>query len=172
MSITANDGGTLRKLSAITVNDSGTLRILKSISVNDSGVLRSIHAKAIFPDAQSGSFAYKTSSTAQNMQALGNAFKITGATTVTVNLSNIKYGSGSGKHIQLSVFNSQTDEVFTEMELSKGLSGATKESYGSATATITTSGNYVIKALLFSVTGSQSGVSFYDGSCDYTITFS
>ena len=58
------------------------------------------------------------------------------------------------------------------MELSKGLSGATKENYGSATATVSKAGNYIIEALLFSVTGSQSGVSFYNGSCDYTITFS
>lgn len=169
MSITINDGGALRKLSAITVNDSGTLRTLKSISVNDGGVLRSIHAKAIFPDAQSGSFAYKTSSTTQTMQALGNAFEITGTTTVTVNLSNIKYGSGSGKQIQLSVFNVQTNE-FTKMELSNELKGL--ETYGSATATISASGNYIVKAILFSVSGSQSGVSYYNGSCDYTITFS
>lgn len=172
MSIPANDGGTLRKLSAITANDSGTLRVLKSISVNDGGVLRSIYSKAIFPDAQSGHFSYSTSSSAVTMQALGNAFKITGTTTVTVNLSNIKYGSGSTKHIQLSVFNAQTDEEFTVMELSNGLKGASPEAYGSATATITASGNYIVKAILFSVSGSQSGVSYYNGSCDYTITFS
>ena len=44
--------------------------------------------------------------------------------------------------------------------------------YNGKTATVSKAGNYIIEAILFSVTGSQSGVSFYNGSCDYTITFS
>ena len=172
MSITVNDNGTLRKLATVSANDGGALRVLKSISANDGGVLRSIYAKAAFPDAQSGSFTYRTTSgTSQNPQTFGNAFNITGTTTITVNLSNIKYGDGNTKQCQFWVYRNDysTGDNRTEMELSKGLPG---ENYGSATATVSKAGNYVIKALLFSVTGSQSGVSFYDGSCDYTITFS
>lgn len=94
--------------------------------------------------------------------------------TISVNLSNIKYGNGNSRQCRFWVYRNSysTGDNSTEMELSKELSGASKENYGSATATLSTAGNYVIKALLFSVTGSQSGVSFYDGSCDYTITFS
>ena len=173
MSITVNDNGTLRKLATVMANDGGALRVLKSISANDGGVLRSIYAKAAFPDAQSGSFTYRTTSgTSQNPQTFGNAFNITGETTITVNLSNIKYGNGNSKQCQFRVYDNSSGNSLTDMELSKELSGASKENYGSATATLSTAGNYVIKALLFSVTGSQSGVSFYDGSCDYTITFS
>jgi hypothetical protein len=170
MSITVNDNGTLRKLATVSANDGGALRVLKSISANDGGVLRSIYAKAAFPDAQSGSFTYRTTSgTSQNPQTFGNAFNITGETTITVNLSNIKYGNGNSKQCQFRVYDNSSGNSLTDMELSKGLPG---ENYGSATATVSKAGNYVIKALLFSVTGSQSGVSFYDGSCDYTITFS
>lgn len=170
MSITVNDNGTLRKLATVMANDGGALRVLKSISANDGGVLRSIYAKAAFPDAQSGSFTYRTTSgTSQNPQTFGNAFNITGETTITVNLSNIKYGNGNSKQCQFRVYDNSSGNSLTDMELSKGLPG---ENYGSATATVSKAGNYVIKALLFSVTGSQSGVSFYDGSCDYTITFS
>lgn len=173
MSITVNDNGTLRKLATVTANDGGALRVLKSISANDGGVLRNIYAKAAFPDAQSGSFTYMTTSgTSQKPQTFGNAFNITGETTITVNLSNIKYGYGNAKQCQFRIYDNSTGNSSTEMELSKGLGGATKENYGSATATVSKAGNYIIKALLFSVTGSQSGVSFYDGSCDYTITFS
>lgn len=175
MSITVNDNGTLRKLATVSANDGGALRVLKSISANDGGVLRNIYAKASLPDAQSGRFTYRTTSgTSQNPQTFGNAFNITGTTTITVNLSNIKYGDGGTKLCQFWVYrnDNSTGDNRTEMELSKGLSGATKENYGSATATVSKAGNYIIKALLFSVTGSQSGVSFYDGSCDYTITFS
>ena len=170
MSITVNDNGTLRKLATVSANDGGALRVLKSISANDGGVLRNIYAKAAFPDAQSGSFTYRTTSgTSQNPQTFGNAFNITGETTITVNLSNIKYGNGNSKQCQFRVYDNSSGNSLTDMELSKGLPG---ENYGSATATVSKAGNYVIKALLFSVTGSQSGVSFYDGSCDYTITFS
>ena len=179
MSITVNDNGTLRKLATVSANDGGALRVLKSISANDGGVLRNIYAKAAFPDAQSGSFTYRTTSGTsqnpqQNPQTFGNAFNITGETTITVNLSNIKYGNGGTKVCQFWVYRNSysTGDNSTEMELSKELSGASKENYGSASATLSTAGNYVIKALLFSVTGSQSGVSFYDGSCDYPITFS
>lgn len=176
MSITVNDNGTLRKLATVSANDGGALRVLKSISANDGGVLRSIYVKAAFPDAQSGKFTYITASgtSIQNPQTFGNAFNITGETTITVNLSNIKYGNGNSRQCQFWVYRNSysTGDNSTEMELSKELSGASKENYGSATATLSTAGNYVIKALLFSVTGSQSGVSFYDGSCDYTITFS
>ena len=103
-----------------------------------------------------------------------NYLNITGTTTITVNLSNIKYGDGNTKQCQFWVYRNDysTGDNRTEMELSKGLSGATKENYGSATATVSKAGNYIIEAILFSVTGSQSGVSFYNGSCDYTITFS
>ena len=174
MSITVNDNGTLRKLATVSANDGGALRVLKSISANDGGVLRSIYAKAAFPDVQSGKFTYITSSGSsniQNPQAFGNAFNITGTTTITVNLSNIKYGDGNSKICQFQIYRNgdSTGDNRTEMELSKGLPG---ENYGSATATVSKAGNYIIKALLFSVTGSQSGVSFYNGSCDYTITFS
>lgn len=175
MSITVNDNGTLRKLATVSANDGGALRVLKSISANDGGVLRNIYTKASLPDAQSGSFTYRTTSgTSQNPQTFGNTFNITGETTITVNLSNIKYGNGNSRQCRFWVYRNSysTGDNSTEMELSKELSGASKENYGSATATLSTAGNYVIKALLFSVTGSQSGVSFYDGSCDYTITFS
>lgn len=173
MSITVNDNGTLRKLATVSANDGGALRVLKSISANDGGVLRNIYAKASLPDAQSGRFTYMTTSgTSQKPQTFGNAFNITGETTITVNLSNIKYGYGNTKQCQFWIYDNSTGNGLTDMELSKGLSGATKENYGSATATVSKAGNYIIKALLFSVTGSQSGVSFYDGSCDYTITFS
>lgn len=172
MSIIVNDNGTLRKLATVSVNDGGALRVLKSISANDGGVLRNIYAKAAFPDTQSGKFTYITSSGSshiQNPQTFGNAFNITGTTTITVNLSNIKYGDGNSRQCRFQVFDNSTGNSSTEMELSKGLPG---ENYGSATATVSKAGNYIIKALLFSVTGSQSGVSFYNGSCDYTITFS
>ena len=175
MSITVNDNGTLRKLATVSANDGGALRVLKSISANDGGVLRNIYTKASLPDAQSGRFTYRTTSgTSQNPQTFGNTFNITGETTITVNLSNIKYGNGNSRQCRFWVYRNSysTGDNSTEMELSKELSGASKENYGSATATLSTAGNYVIKALLFSVTGSQSGVSFYDGSCDYTITFS
>lgn len=177
MSITVNDNGTLRKLATVSANDGGALRVLKSISANDGGVLRNIYTKASLPDAQSGSFTYITSSGSsniQNPQTFGSAFNIAGTTTITVNLSNIKYGNGGTKVCQFWVYRNSysTGDNSIEMELSKELSGASKENYGSASATLSTAGNYVIKALLFSVTGSQSGVSFYDGSCDYTITFS
>lgn len=176
MSITVNDNGTLRKLATVSANDGGALSVLKSISANDGGVLRNIYAKAAFPDAQSGKFTYITASgtSIQNPQTFGNAFNITGTTTITVNLSNIKYGDGNTKQCQFWVYRNDysTGDNRTEMELSKGLSGATKENYGSATATVSKAGNYIIEAILFSVTGSQSGVSFYNGSCDYTITFS
>ena len=172
MSITVNDNGTLRKLATVTANDGGALRVLKSISANDGGVLRNIYAKVSLPDAQSGKFTYITSSNTQRPQTFGNAFNITGETTITINLSNIKYGNGNTKQCQFWIYDNSTGNSLTDMELSKGLSGATKENYGSATATVSKAGNYIIKALLFSVTGSQSSVSFYDGSCDYTITFS
>jgi hypothetical protein len=73
-------------------NYEGALRVLKSISANDGGVLRNIYAKAAFPDTQSGKFTYITASgtSIQNPQTFGNAFNITGTTTITVNLSNIK----------------------------------------------------------------------------------
>ena len=169
MSITVNDGGTLRELSAITVNDNGTLRALKSISANDGGVLRTIYSKATnLPDTQTGHFDYVFPDTGANMQTLGNAFKITDTTTVTVNLSNIKYATESTKSIYFTVWDAQTNEIFDRnMKRSKELeNGGT---YGSATSTISASGNYIVRAMLFSANGNGS---YVGGSCDYTITFS
>ena len=49
MSISVNDGGTIKTLGIITVNDSGVLRSLGSVVENNAGVLHTIFTSSSFP---------------------------------------------------------------------------------------------------------------------------
>lgn len=176
MPITTNTSGVLHELTGVTTNVGGTLHELDTVHANENGVLREIHSglprsltwtadtskdsaakiNSVSADGMTVTYTAKNHDWTSGTAAVySNYFNLPAGAKITAEFSNATGGGSSGKHYGF------------HLETGSAIVGGVSDSTGDCVIEIAKSGTYRFVLRAHSVTGSQSGVSYF--SCTATV---
>lgn len=158
-------GNKARKIKGCYIGVDGKARKIKKMYVGVGGKARLFYNSVKLPANISGKYTAGADSASVVRVA---EFTVTDACACTLKLTDIsiKYGS-SAKVSVLNIIGSDGKTVY-----SVGNSAVTDHPSSLSGSTTLAAGSYAVGAQCFGVSGSQSGVSYYAGSMNYSIEFS